>query len=49
MQARLEMGEVLLTASIGGVFAQVVLAVMPRDLPLGQDFRESEAADPGQL
>jgi uncharacterized protein DUF6152 len=46
---RLAVGAVLLTASIGGVFAQVVLAVMPRDLPVRQDFGESETADPGQL
>ena len=49
MQARLKIGEVLLTASIAGVFGHVFLAVMPGDVTLGQDARKHEPADAGQL
>ncbi len=49
MQARLKIGEVLLTASIAGVFAHLFLAIMPGDVPLGQGIGKGEATNASQF
>jgi hypothetical protein len=42
MQARLKIGEVLLTAGIGGVFVQFLLGIVAVNVPLGDHIRETE-------
>jgi hypothetical protein len=49
MQARLEIGNVLLTAGMSGVFVQFLPAIMPWDLALGHDVGKGEATDAGKF
>jgi len=49
MQGRLKTGDVLLTAGIGGVFVQFLLAIMPGDPTLGNDIGKGETADAGKF
>ncbi len=49
MNARFEIGEVLLTARIVEILRQFVFGIMPWDIAAGDKFAECETAEPGEF